>query len=899
TLAHDATGGQFKLTYGSEATAWLDWNASTAAIETALENLLDVNDVTVTGAGSFANPWAITFNSATMAGSAFRALQLTDALDHDLALDFTAASTIPAGTTLNVSLPDATFTYTTPGGGASASAVATAFAALINNQAYEGGTLTATAVGTKLVLSHSDTVVRLTALVTQGTPLYEAGTIERVSAPDGSVKPNELRVTLAGPVEANSLWSVALPDKSWQVTADASSSPSEIAQALATAINADNGYVNGTLTAEVGGTSEVQRVAITGATGGTFTLSGKLQPAATVTETTAGSATVKEVQRLVLADVGSGDFTLTINGTTTAAITWSATEATLASSIQAALNAAGVLGTGAVTVTSSADNTFNIAFNAFGSKNSIAVTTTSLTGADFTTGAITWAADDTVLLADIQAKLDTAFGGAGKVTVVDASASSAGVFDIKFAKAGGRLQMTEDVTSLTGTGKDVEVTTVTEGTLGDVLILEHSRPDLKIEADVRTTDDSAGRKVSRDTFYVEMKDAYGATIMDDFVSLRGMGLGAGVSLDGTLWNGVRLEGFDNIDVRLGSGDDDVIIKTTLDAGTTTFVLGGGNDEVFVEAINSNTVIMGGAGDDTVTVANAVGLLADINDLLTFDGDMHRESNSIFDPAMAYVPFDATNPNHVAVLDSPLVNKKNIAGTDYLEVQVVMIDQYGYLMQQDMQATDAGSDTRYNNVDVDRTTSQLDNLSPGTGEAQKLVVNASVGATAGSFVLSYKSSPVATAANTAAIAWTADDIVLAQRIQDALNAVLPAGLYVVVTSSTADQFYVRFSDIAAQEPLTANTYTGGVTGVVVTEEAAVVYTNSVQSFGHDTTGGSFRFVYGTEQTAAIAWNATAASVEAALEALTGITDVAVSGTGTLLDPWQVAFASATREGASFL
>ncbi|MFZ3219374.1 MAG: hypothetical protein WA174_05030, partial [Rhodoferax sp.] len=229
---------------------------------------------------------------------------------------------------------------------------------------------------------------------------------------------------------------------------------------------------------------------------------------------------------------------------------------------------------------------------------------------------------------------------------------------------------------------------------GNVITVTHSSGTVKITLEARTTNNDSSRERARDTFYVPMEDPSGNAITDTFLNLQGMGMGQGTSLDGTLWDGVRIEDFDNIDIRLSTGDDDVYIESTLTAGTTTLVLGAGNDEVFVKAVLSDLDILGGAGNDTVTVADA-NLLADINDQITFDGDAHRTATS------SYVEFDAANATHVAVLDSPLVNLVTISGKQYLEVSVVTVDAYGYLIQQEIQATNAGDDTRYNDVNVNR------------------------------------------------------------------------------------------------------------------------------------------------------------------------------------------------------
>lgn len=66
-----------------------------------------------------------------------------------------------------------------------------------------------------------------------------------------------------------------------------------------------------------------------------------------------------------------------------------------------------------------------------------------------------------------------------------------------------------------------------------------------------------------------------------------------------------------------------------------------------------------------------------------------------------------------------------------------------------------------------------------------------------------------------------------------------------------------------------------------------------------TGGTFTLTFtsgGAQTTGAIAWNASAATVKAALDALSNITSVTVTGTGTGSDPWIVTFDDAATNFA---
>ena len=63
---------------------------------------------------------------------------------------------------------------------------------------------------------------------------------------------------------------------------------------------------------------------------------------------------------------------------------------------------------------------------------------------------------------------------------------------------------------------------------------------------------------------------------------------------------------------------------------------------------------------------------------------------------------------------------------------------------------------------------------------------------------------------------------------------------------------------------------------------------VQEVSNNATGGTFTLTFSGQTTAAIAYNATATTVESALEALSNITAVTVTGSGTSGDPWVVTF-----------
>ena len=104
----NATGGTFRLAFGGQVTAPIAYNASAATVESSLEALQAIDQVTVTGTG----PWTITFagthadtNVALLQGDAATAESGT--LSRTLSLTYDAADQITAA-----SDPAASYSYT-------------------------------------------------------------------------------------------------------------------------------------------------------------------------------------------------------------------------------------------------------------------------------------------------------------------------------------------------------------------------------------------------------------------------------------------------------------------------------------------------------------------------------------------------------------------------------------------------------------------------------------------------------------------------------------------------------------------------------------------------------------------------------------------------------------------
>lgn len=96
---------------------------------------------------------------------------------------------------------------------------------------------------------------------------------------------------------------------------------------------------------------------------------------------------------------------------------------------------------------------------------------------------------------------------------------------------------------------------------------------------------------------------------------------------------------------------------------------------------------------------------------------------------------------------------------------------------------------------------------------------------------------------------------------------------------ADPWVIEFINPGAQDVAQITANDTGMTGGSTTITTSVI----------GSTGGTFTLSDGTDTTSAIAYDASAATVETRLETdITAITDVSVSGTGTLADPWVITF-----------
>lgn len=155
-------------------------------------------------------------------------------------------------------------------------------------------------------------------------------------------------------------------------------------------------------------------------------------------------------------------------------------------------------------------------------------------------------------------------------------------------------------------------------------------------------------------------------------------------------------------------------------------------------------------------------------------------------------------------------------------------------------------------------------------------------TAGAYTLSYDGQ------TTGSLAYNA----IPTTIETALEAL--SNLSNVQIKGNAGIFTVRFDSDAGTNVAAITINSAGLTDAAspsvttIVEGASASGTDEVQTVTIYGTGGTFTLTFDGQTTAATAWNASAGTLETNLEALSNITDVTVTGSGTPADPYVVTF-----------
>jgi hypothetical protein len=197
--------------------------------------------------------------------------------------------------------------------------------------------------------------------------------------------------------------------------------------------------------------------------------------------------------------------------------------------------------------------------------------------------------------------------------------------------------------SAVANGETISITRQTGGALSTVT-LKHALAN--------------GRIPTKTTDYRQRYDNAGSPVTRTYMSLQGLGLASGTAFDSTTYGGVLIQNIENMDIRFGfdgandTKSDNFTLKTTV-LGTTTLVLGGGNDVASVEAVQGETRVLGGSGNDTVNVYDNTNRVQYIESKLVTDGDMNLKDD------IRTVLYADLDPFFKAVVDTaPMVFRRD-------------------------------------------------------------------------------------------------------------------------------------------------------------------------------------------------------------------------------------------------
>ena len=158
------------------------------------------------------------------------------------------------------------------------------------------------------------------------------------------------------------------------------------------------------------------------------------------------------------------------------------------------------------------------------------------------------------------------------------------------------------------------------------------------------------------------------------------------------------------------------------------------------------------------------------------------------------------------------------------------------------------------------------------------------ATSGTFTLTFGGQ------TTDPLAWDSAFGIVDQELT-ALSSITDVGLSGLGT--LASPWIVTFADpagdVGAFTADDTNLNGGTPTTVFTVTTPGVTLVNEIQTIHRGLAdGGTFTVTHAAQTTAAIAWDVSAADLKTALELISSITTVAVTGTGTSGDPWTIAF-----------
>ncbi len=114
-------------------------------------------------------------------------------------------------------------------------------------------------------------------------------------------------------------------------------------------------------------------------------------------------------------------------------------------------------------------------------------------------------------------------------------------------------------------------------------------------------------------------------------------------------------------------------------------------------------------------------------------------------------------------------------------------------------------------------------------------------------------------------------------------------------TSGDKWIITFTDPGGQNVAEITTNDTNLTGgtpssTIATTTPGVSNTDEIQSVYNNADSGTFTLTYSGQTTAAIAFDVSASGLDTALELLSNVSDVAVTGAGTSGSPWLVTFSN---------
>jgi hypothetical protein len=301
-----------------------------------------------------------------------------------------------------------------------------------------------------------------------------------------------------------------------------------------------------------------------------------------------------------------------------------------------------------------------------------------------------------------------------------------------------------------------------------------------------------------------------------------------------------------------------------------------------------------------TFEEGVGLVFDYNPGLTngspvlYQPVAGKPMSGFSTTPTTYYAYRATNPNFNANLPQYVLSLSSSASTNTptpFQYQQIMTDSQG------LQYTVAGYNASQNTLQlnlpelVQITPTSTDSSGLTGGSLSTLVGGAAPVfqcfsfATSGTFTLTVTGTGSTATQTTAAIAWNAD----ANTLANALNALTSVNVTVTGTGQIGSPWIITGLDLDAvtvdSSLLKDGTYQTNLLQQAMTSSFSQLWTTA--------TGGTFSLtlnVNGVSETLStpLAYNATAATVQSALNALPGVR-ASVSGSGTATAPWQITLA----------